>query len=399
MQGPNHRCDVAVAGGGPAGLACAILLADVGLSVAVAGPSPAKDARTIALMQPSIRLLRNLGLWPHPFSATAQPLRKLTLVDDSGSYFAAPRLGFSAKELGHDAFGWNIPLEKLSTNLRIRAEQKGIVFLEAKVTAVEITDKWVGLQLADTSRIEATIVVAADGRGSIIREAAGISSIQWSYDQTAMAGSFAHSIPHEDTSTEYLGAHGPLTTVPLPGQRSSLVWMERPQRIAGLMALSEKDFAGEIQAAIHGEMGLISETGPRSAFPMRGLIASDFGCKRVMLVGEAAHLLPPIGAQGLNLSFRDAATAAELICEAWRRGSDFGSVETVHQYASLRRPDVMTRLAVIHGFNRSLLADFLPANVMRSASLAIAARLPPLRSFIMRQGLEPSFHVPMAMRD
>jgi 2-octaprenyl-6-methoxyphenol hydroxylase len=399
MPGPNHQCDVAVVGGGPAGLACAILLADGGLSVVVAGPSPAKDARTVALMQPSVRLLRNLGLWPDPFSATAQPLRKLTLVDDSGDYFAAPRLTFSADELGHDAFGWNIPLEKLSTILGIQAERKGIAFLQGKVTGVEIADKGISLQLEDTSGIEAGIVIAADGRGSIIREAAGIASIQWSYDQTAMAGSFAHSIAHDDTSTEYLGAHGPLTTVPLPGQRSSLVWMDRPQRIASLMTLSKKDFAGEIQAAIHGEMGLVSETGPRSAFPMRGLIASEFGCKRVMLVGEAAHVLPPIGAQGLNLSFGDAATAAELICEARQRREDFGSLETVRKYASLRRPDVMTRLAIIHGFNRSLLTDFLPANVMRSASLAIAARLPPLRSFIMRQGLEPSFHLPTAMRD
>jgi 2-octaprenyl-6-methoxyphenol hydroxylase len=399
MAGPNHRYDVAVAGAGPAGLACAILLAKGGLSVLVAGPLPAKDARTVALMQPSIRLLRNLGLWPGPFSATAQPLRKLTLVDDSGNYFSAPRLTFSADELGYDAFGWNIPLEKLGTILGTEAERKGVAFVQGKVTNVEIAGKRIGLHIEDAGRIEAAMVIAADGRDSIIREAAGIASVQWSYNQTAMAGSFAHSIPHDDTSTEYIEAHGPLTTVPLPGQRSSLVWMDRPDRIAGLMRLSEKDFAGEIQAAIHGEMGLISQTGPRSEFPMCGLIASEFGCKRVMLVGEAAHVLPPIGAQGLNLSFGDAATAAELICEARQRRGDVGGVETVRKYASLRRPDVMMRLAVIHGFNRSLLSDFLPANVVRSASLAIAAGLPPLRSFIMRQGLEPGFHVPMAMRD
>jgi 2-octaprenyl-6-methoxyphenol hydroxylase len=340
-----------------------------------------------------------MDLWPRSFSSTAQPLRKLTLVDDSGNYFAAPRLTFTAEELGHDAFGWNIPLEKLSAVLRIEAGRKGIAFIEAKVTDVEIADEMVSLQLEDATRIESIIVIAADGRGSIIREAANIASVQWSYDQTAMATSFTHSVPHDDTSTEYLGAHGPLTTVPLPGSRSSIVWMERPHRIASLMALSEKDFAGEIQATMHGELGLVSEVGPRSAFPMRGLIAAEFGCKRVILVGEAAHLVPPIGAQGLNLSLRDAATAAELICDTRRLGGDFGSEETVRHYASLRRPDVMTRQAIIHGFNHSLLTDFLPANVVRSASVAIASQLPLLRSFIMRQGLEPSFHMPMAMRD
>jgi 2-octaprenyl-6-methoxyphenol hydroxylase len=174
--------------------------------------------------------------------------------------------------------------------------------------------------------------------------------------------------------------------------------MERPSRIAGLMAMSDKDFASEVQAATHGELGLISEIGRRSSFPMRGHIAADFGSGRIMLVGEAAHLLPPIGAQGLNLSLRDAATAAELIEEAWRRNDDIGGEDIVQRYASLRRPDVMTRQAVIHGFNQSLLADFLAGNVMRTASLALASHVPQIRSFIMRQGLEPGFHLPRAMQ-
>src|SRR5215216_5236742 len=161
MAGPNHRYDVAVAGAGPAGLACAILLANGGLSVVIASPSPAKDARTVALMQPSIRLLRNLGLWPGPFSATAQPLRKLTLIDDSGHYFTAPRLTFSADELGHDAFGWNIPLEQLSAILGLQAERQGVAFVYDKVMSAEIADKGIGLQLEDTGRIEAAMIIAA----------------------------------------------------------------------------------------------------------------------------------------------------------------------------------------------------------------------------------------------
>jgi 2-octaprenyl-6-methoxyphenol hydroxylase len=398
MAEQNQRYDAAIAGGGPAGLASAILLAGSGLHVAVVAHPPVVDARTVALMQPSIRLLRHIGVWPGLLCSHAQPLRKLTLVDDTGGYLAAPRVTFAAEELGHEAFGWNIPLDKLTEVLRDMAERRGAVFIEAKAVAVEVVIRIARLGLEQGAAIEATVIVAADGRDSVIRQAAHVTPLQWSYDQAALAASFRHSIPHDDTSIEYLGPSGPLTTVPLPGPRSSLVWMERPSRIAGLMAMSDKDFASEVQAATHGELGLISEVGRRSSFPMRGHIVANFGCGRIMLVGEAAHLLPPIGAQGLNLSLRDAATAAELIEEAWRRNDDIGSQEIVRRYASLRRPDVMTRQAVIHGFNHSLLADFLAGNVVRTASLALASHVPHIRSFIMRQGLEPGFHLPRAMQ-
>jgi 2-octaprenyl-6-methoxyphenol hydroxylase len=394
-----RRYDAIVVGGGPAGLAAAALLAGGRLKVALVAPQQVvTDSRTVALMQPSIRLLKHMTLWPKTFAAVAQPLRKLTLVDDTASYFAAPRLTFSADELGLEAFGWNIPLAELCTRLHAQAQGSGVEMVRAAVAGLECSREAAKLLLENASPLEGTIIIAGDGRDSLIRRASNIKSKEWTYDQSAIAGSFTHSVGHEDISTEYLRCNGPLTTVPLPGHRSSLVWMDRPGRILDLMALSDKDFACELQATMHGELGLISDVGRRQAFPMRGLIASDFGGRRVVLVGEAAHLMPPIGAQGLNISLRDAAMAAELVLDAADAGEDLGSEDLVRNYASLRRQDVLPRQHIIHNYNRSLLADFLPFNLARAAGVAIIGQLKPVRRYVMEQGLEPAAHLPRAMR-
>jgi 2-octaprenyl-6-methoxyphenol hydroxylase len=221
---------------------------------------------------------------------------------------------------------------------------------------------------------------------------------EWSYEQSAIATTFAHSAPHDDLSIEYHRPSGPLTTVPLPGNRSGLVWMELPERSGELMALNESEFACELQAATHGDLGRVFAVGNRTAFAMRGLIASNFGGPRVLLVGEAAHVVPPIGAQGLNISFRDAATAAELIGDARRKGADPGGAEVVRRYGELRRLDVVPRQNLIHAMNQSLLSGFAPFAVMRVLAMAAIDQIAPLRRFVMNEGLEPSQPLPLTMR-
>lgn len=391
--------DAVVAGGGPTGLVAAILLAQDGVRTAlVTDTSVEPDARTVALMQPAMRLLEHIGLWPERFAGLAQPLRKLVLVDDTGDFFSASRIVFSADELALDAFGWNIPLESLCAALTRRCEESGAFLIRGKIIDLSVTEEQVILLLEDRSTLAAKIILAADGRDSAIRRAAGIGSRAWDYGQHAIAASFAHSVSHEDTSTEYLRFGGPLTTIPLKGKRSALVWMERPARTSALMALDELNFARELQAAIHGELGRVGDIGPRSAFPMRGLMASELGSRRVVLIGEAAHLMPPIGAQGLNISLTDAATAAECIANARSLGRDVGGEEVIRSYRDLRAVDISLRQAAVHSLNRSLLADFLPFNLARSAGSALLAQISPLRKFIMQRGLEPVFHLPRAMR-
>ena len=182
------------------------------------------------------------------------------------------------------------------------------------------------------------IAIAADGRASKMRATAGISTLDWSYEQAAIAASFDHSSPHRGISTEFHKSAGPLTTVPMPGNRSSLVWMEKPAIAQELMDLTDHAFARRLQLETHGELGLISNIGPRKSFPMRGLTATAFARNRLLLVGEAAHVVPPIGAQGLNLSMRDAALASQLIGDAISWGEDPGGNKTIENYNTTRPP-------------------------------------------------------------
>ncbi|MDH3741012.1 MAG: FAD-dependent monooxygenase [Hyphomicrobiales bacterium] len=392
---------IIVAGGGPAGLAAACLLAIEGMQVTcVTGEAAQKqpDPRTIALMQPAIRLLRHIGIWPDSLQQSACALRKLKLVDDTGSLMAAPTVTFSAEEIGADAFGWNIPVERLSEALQDCAEASGVRFVAADAESCAMVDGQAQVRLKDGDALNGQIVIAADGRASRLRATAGISTIDWSYDQAAIAASFDHTAAHHGISTEYHKSAGPLTTVPMPNGRSALVWMEKPAIADELMTLPDADFARRLQLETHGDLGLISNIGPRKSFPMRGLTASVFARNRLMLVGEAAHVVPPIGAQGLNISMRDAALAAQLISDATGWGEDPGSAKTMQTYDTERRRDVLPRQAVIHTLNTSLLAQLAPFHILRAIGLTAISQIAPMRERVVREGLAPQRGLPRIMR-
>ena len=278
-------------------------------------------------------------------------------------------LNLNSQELNLEAFGWNIPLGLLLPALRKRAEDLGVTFIEATATGARSSGDAIHITLSNTSEISASLCLAADGANSAMRKAAGIATDTWSYDQTAIATSFAHSMGHDNVSTEYHKSAGPFTTVPLPENRSSLVWMERPARAEALMAMSDRELAAEIQIETHGELGLISNLGPRKSFPMKGLTARQFAKDRVILIGEAAHVVPPIGAQGLNMSLRDAALAADLILAS----KDAGSDSLMAEYNALRRAEVLPRQQLIDLMNKSLLLGLLPLEGARAAQPCRAA--------------------------
>jgi 2-octaprenyl-6-methoxyphenol hydroxylase len=385
---------VIVVGSGPAGLAAAALLAKEGLATALVAPALAEDPRTVALMQPSIQLLRYLDIWPGILQTQTSPLRKLRIIDDTGSLLVAPSLEFDSGELNLDAFGWNIPLGLLLPTLRKRAEDLGVTFIEATATGARTSGDAIHLTLSGEAEISASFCLGADGANSALRKAAGIATDTWSYDQTAIATSFAHSMGHDNVSTEYHKPAGPFTTVPLPENHSSLVWMERPSRAGVLMAMSEGELATEIQIETHGELGLISKLGPRRSFPMKGLTARQFAKDRVILIGEAAHVVPPIGAQGLNMSLRDAALATDLILASGNAGPD----SLMAEYNALRRAEVLPRQQLIDLMNKSLLLGLLPLDAARVLSLSALHYFGPLKRFIMEQGLQSRHNLPFAMR-
>ncbi|MFO1090001.1 MAG: FAD-dependent monooxygenase [Hyphomicrobiales bacterium] len=394
MAAETIETTVAVVGGGPAGLAAACLAhAAAQEAVLVAPASDDNDPRTVALMQPSIRLLAAIGVWPGNLRAVCAPLRKLALVDDTGGLFAAPNLTFDARELfgesndGETAFGWNVPVPALIRALEAQVSALGLRRIASRAERLTYADGRAVIEAKTGERIAAKAVIAADGSGSRLRAAAGISATEWSYRQSAIATSFSHSMPHDGVSTEYHKPGGPFTTVPLPGNRSSLVWMERPERVQALMALADDAFAAAIQTELHGALGRVSEPGSRRAFPMCGLSALTFAKARVFLVGEAAHVVPPIGAQGLNMSLRDAALAAELIGDARAFGDDPGAQKVMAEYDRRRRRDVLPRQAIVDVMNRSILSGMAPFALARAAGLSALSMLPPLRRYAMQVGI------------
>ena len=383
-----------ISGAGPAGLASAILLAQDGVKTALIAPTTNEDPRTTALMQHAIQLLKFIGIWPGEIAAHCAPLKRLHLIDDTGNMVAAPKIEFTASELGLSEFGFNVPLSLLIPAMRRRAEFLGVEFIADKSVSATSSDESITVTTEDGVNVTAKVLLVADGAASPLRKALGFSTQIKRYDQMALATSFDHSATHEYTSNEFHKDSGPFTTVPLPGNRSSLVWMAKPARIEALLALSQKDLCTEIQLESHGLLGRISNLGPRKAFQMQSNSATIFAKSRAMLVGEAAHALPPIGAQGLNLSLRDAATAADLIIGA----DDPGSLRVTSAYDQQRRADVAPRLAITGLLNASLLSERQPFHLARAAGLAAVANIAPLRKLALQQGLGNASKLPFAMR-
>jgi 2-octaprenyl-6-methoxyphenol hydroxylase len=352
------------------------------------------DNRTVALMQPAMRLLKFIGIWPGELQSRCAPLQHLHMIDDTGNLVQAPNVEFSASEMGLDAFGWNVPLADLIPALRARADELGVEFIDGRSQSMFDDGKSVTLELEDGRKFSAKVILAADGVNSPLRKALGISMTEWKFDQCAMATSFSHTRPHNNTSVEWHKQAGPFAIVPLPGLHSSVVWMDRPQRIAELMALPDAELAAEIQIETHGKLGRIFDMGQRKSFPMSGRRATQFARSRCLLLAEAAHILPPVSAQGLNLSLRDAAFAADVIIGE----KDPGGAAVMHAYEKARAFDIAARQQTVSLMNHSLLSDSAPLHLARVAGLALVNYIPPLRAQAMREGLSPSSGLPFAMR-
>ena len=394
---------VLVAGTGPVGLAAAIALADQGFAITLAGPpvtsaSVALDQRTTALFGGSIELLRHLQVWDEvvPVSAALTGLR---LIDATGRLLRAPETLFRASELGRPEFGFNITNASLVEALARRAmAHPGIRHLDLTLRRTWPEGAGIAADFNDGTTCGVALVVGADGRASAARAAAGIGVRRWSYPQSALATRFTHSRPHAGISTELHTRAGPLTTVPLPGLASSLVWVDTPEATTERLALPDTQFARALEGQLEGLLGTVSEVGPRAAFPLSGLTAEPIARARTMLAGEAAHVLPPIGAQGLNLGFRDVAWIADVTAAAAARGWDIGGDGVLDRYIAARRTDVATRGAAVDTLNRSLIADLLPLDLLRGAGIVALHAVPPLRRLVMREGIEPAGPLPRLLR-
>jgi 2-octaprenyl-6-methoxyphenol hydroxylase len=383
----NENARILVAGSGPAGLTAALGFAEAGFAVTLVGPEAATgDGRTTALMNPALKVLDRLGVLAG-LRPQAAPLKVMRIVDATRRLVRSPTVTFRASEIGEEQFGLNLPNKVLIPLLaRAVAADAGIEWRKSMVETWRLDAGQAHAVLADGDQVSAALVVAADGRASPAREAAGIKASARPYPQSALVVNFSHRSEHGFVSTEFHTETGPFTQVPLPGRRSSLVWVVEPETALELAALDDDALSTRIEEQMQSMLGRVTVEPGRQVYPLSAASPGRFAQNRVALVGEAAHVFPPIGAQGLNLGIRD---IDDLIGIASENRDDPGSRKSLATYDTRRRPDIWARSGAVNLLNMSLLSDMLPAQLARSAGLNALGSFAPLRAFFMREGLRP----------
>lgn len=387
------QSDIVIGGGGMAGLTLGIALARGGLSVVVADPltkaamtDAAFDGRVSALAYAAVRMYRALGIWTH-LADQAQPIAQILVSDGRPGEKASPfSLHFDAQEAGTDALG------HIAENRNIRAalfaaaaEEKTLTLLQGQsVVSLDPGPQSVTARLSGGEQIQARLAVAADGRDSALREAAGISLVRWAYAQTGIVTTVAHERPHNGVAYEHFLPAGPFAILPLTGNRSSLVWTEKRALAPALLNLPEADFNAEIARRFGDHLGATEAIGPRWSYPLRFHLARAYVAPRLALLGDAAHGIHPIAGQGLNLGLKDVAALAETLLDAARLGRDIGALDVLKRYERWRRFDSFTLAAGTDALNRLFSNDAAPLRALRDLGMGIVDSIGPARRFFMR---------------
>lgn len=382
--------DIAIVGGGPSGRIAALCLAQAGFSVVLfAPPLERQDGRTTALWQQSIELLREIGVWSD-IENNAVALKKMRMIDGTARLLRAPEVTFDSAELGMEEFGFNILNSELNVVLeRFCGLEENLTVIPEPVQTVDYRSDSVVLTASSGADARARLAVAADGRNSFLREAAGIEVKRWSYPQVAVVLNLEHRLPHQHISTEFHTQTGPFTLVPLPGRQSALVCVETEIGAAALLNLPRPELELELENRAHSVLGAFKLASEPQSFPLSGMNAKSLLSERLVLLGETAHVFPPIGAQGLNLSLRDILDLRTVLTAAAIRQSDIGTRAVLSGYENKRMGDIRSRTNAVDMLNRSLLTSFIPVQAARSVGMYLAGRVGPLRRLLMREGLSP----------
>jgi 2-octaprenyl-6-methoxyphenol hydroxylase len=379
--------DIAIIGAGPAGQIAAIALARGGRRVVLVGPEPdGTDRRTTALMDQSIAMLERFGLW-QDLKPQAAPLAVMQIIDGTKRLLRAPTVAFRSAEIGLEAFGYNIPNAALLADLSAAVANEALITRKTvPAETIHIGTEVVTIGIQGDAPITAGFVIGADGRRSQTRESAGVGVNTWSYPQTAVVLNFAHTLPHQNISTEFHTETGPFTQVPLPGLRSSLVWVVAPGDADRLTSMPLEQLSAEVESRMQSMLGKVSVEAGVQAWPLSGMTARQYGRGRSAFIGEAGHAFPPIGAQGLNLSLRDIAALEDILID---RGSAPIAADSGDRFDRKRRLDIASRTASVDLLNRSLLSGLLPVQMLRAAGLQVLASVGPLRNLVMQEGVAP----------
>lgn len=387
--------DIVIAGGGLNGPTLALALADAGLSVAVVDARPADaragdafDGRAYALALASQRLLAALGLWGG-LAAHAQVIRKVQATQGQAGSGPGPfGLHFDGAEIEEGRLGYMLEDRFLyRALLEAMADRQGrLTHLPGvSVTGQAQDGNAIRVGLSDGRDLRTALLVGADGRQSGTAARAGIKRVGHDYGQIALVAAVDHELPHEGMARQFFMPGGPLAILPLPGNRSSIVWSEPQASARTIMALSDDEFLQILRPRFGDALGRISLAGPRFSYPLNLTLAQDYIASRVALIGDAAHGVHPIAGQGLNLGLRDVAALAEVVVAARRRGEDIGARQVLTRYQDWRRPDATALAFGMDGVN-ALFSNGNPLlRAARELGMGLVDAIPPLRRGFMRQ--------------
>ena len=369
------------------GLTLAAALGGAGLDCVVvdrADPATAVkagfDGRVSAIAYASWRLLGQTGVWDH--LRAAQPILDIRVSDGASLLF----LHYDHRDLDDAPFGYMVENCDIRRALLARIAELATVRLlaPAEVAAVERGTDRVEVRLGDGRTVTAPLVVAAEGRRSPLRAAAGIGTVGWRYGQVGIVCTVHHAQPHHGIAQERFLPAGPFAMLPMTGNRSSLVWTERAELAPAILAADAATFTAEMADRFGDHLGALAVVGGRWSYPLALYLAERYVDRRLALVGDAAHVIHPIAGQGLNLGLRDVAALAEVVVDAARLGLDLGAPAALERYQRWRRFDSLALAAVTDGLNRLFSNDVAPVRLARDLGLAAVNRLPPLKRTLMR---------------
>ena len=390
----DHK-DIVISGGGIAGLVAAVAFGDAGFDVLCVDPKPpvtnrdttGADLRTTAYLQPGQTFLQTIGIWPLVADHSA-PLQIMRIVDAAGPDLVTK--DFNATDISDAPFGWNVGNWDMRDGLLSRiAALPNVVFEPGlSTTSTNTRSTEARVTLSDGRLISCQLLIAADGRDSAIRKTARIAAKRSEFGQLALSFAVTHAMGHDNISTEVHKGGGPFTLVPLPdfeGQPSSaVVWMDKILDIQAMQALSIDEFNAEITERSAGVLGPLSLITARTAWPIISQLAGSFYSERTAFIAEAAHVVPPIGAQGLNLSLGDIETLLELVKAS---PGGIGELPVLKKYHQVRRPIAQSRVIGVGALNRASKAEGPAATRARALGLDAIHRIAPLRRALMQLGL------------
>jgi len=405
--GSVQRTDVLIGGAGFAGLALAIALRQglaSSFSVTVADPAlgrTPKDARASAIVAAARRLFETIGVWQN---VEAQPILDMVVTDSRLSDVVRPVfLTFDGDVEPGEPFAHMIENSPLVAALMQKAKDEGVALREAAVADFERARDHVDVTLSEGDTLAARLLVAADGAHSAIRERAGIPTNGFSYDQSAIVTTVAHERDHHGRAEEHFLPAGPFAILPLKrdtavGHRSSIVWTERAEEAARIVALPEQEFHAELERRFGLHLGDIAAVGPRRVLPLGLSVARAFIAERLALVGDAAHVIHPIAGQGLNMGLKDVAALAEVLVDAVRLGLDPGSLPVLERYQRWRRFDTVAMGLATDGLNRLFSNQSDVLRLVRDVGLGMVDRLPALKQLFIREAAGLVGEVPKLLR-